>query len=534
MADIERNELLETIKNLTEQLETTAAQLEKVTTENAALHRKLERMNELLLNAQQARFGQSSEKKRYVLPESEQLRLFNEAEAEQDVKAPEPTEESLVAAYNRKRKRTMDELIQRLPVKETVIKIPEDLRTCDRCGGKMKPIGKKLAFRELEVIPKRVFINEVYIETYACEDCEKDTGFANVMRAVTPERLLKHSLASPNTVADVMTQKYVDGIPLARQEKIWARDGIELSRGTLANWVIQCSQRWLKPLYRQVKKTLLESQVIHADETVVQVLKEPGKKPTSESRMWVYASGERSAKPVRYFEYQPDRSGKHPAALLKEFTGYLVTDGYAGYNKVESAVHCGCWAHMRRYWKEAMPKGATTDTSKAAVGYEYCNKLFAMERKYADYPSWQRELSRQAFVEPLLDAYWSWVEKLDPQEGSKLEEAVVYARKQKAQLNEFIKHGDVPISNNLAENAIRPFVTGRKNWLFSDTPRGAESSAIVYTLVETAKANGMDPSAYLRCVLDQLRFLGRSPTTAKLESFMPWSDVLRKTIESYM
>ena len=192
---------------------------------------------------------------------------------------------------------------------------------------------------------------------------------------------MKHSLTSPSTVADVMTKKYVNGLPLARQEKIWARQGVELSRATLANWVIQCTQTWLKPMYRHMKRTLLEDAVIHANETTVQVLKEDGKAATSESRMWIYASWKGSKKPIRIFEYQPDGSGKRPANFLKGFGGHLVTDGYAGYNQVKNVTHCGCWAHTRRKWREAMPDGATVKTSKAAVGYRYCTKLFALDGK---------------------------------------------------------------------------------------------------------------------------------------------------------
>ena len=173
-----------------------------------------------------------------------------------------------------------------------------------------------------------------------------------------------------------MTQKYVDGLPLARQEKMWAREGISLSRATMANWVIQCAQTWLKPLYRHMKQELLTHSVIHADETVVQVLKEDGKPATSQSRMWLYASAALIRHQVRLFEYQPDRSGKRPEAFLKGFTGALVTDGYQGYNLLTQVTHCGCWAHARRKWREAMPEGATVKTNKAAVGFQYCNKLF--------------------------------------------------------------------------------------------------------------------------------------------------------------
>ena len=517
IAETELNHLRDTVDSLT-------ARNHELTSENAELKRQLERMNELLLNAQRARFGQSSEKRDYVM--LNQLGIFNEAELEQNNKAPEPNEETLtVKEHKRKKKRTVEELTAELPVQEIVLDLPEDMRTCDRCGAPMKCIGKKFLRQELGVIPRQVFKILYYVNTYACEECEKKTGYATIAQLEPPRPLMKHSLASPSTVADVMTQKYVDGIPLARQEKIWKRDGIELSRATMANWVIQCSQTWLKQLYRQMRKALPEEPVIYADETVVQVLKEDGKPATSESRMWVYATGRHSKKQIRFFEYQPDRSGKHPSALLKDFKGCLMTDGYSGYNQVTGAVHCGCWAHMRRKWREAMPKGATPATSKAATGYEYCNKLAALEKKYADFPPKRRQEARQAWVEPLLDVYWAWVDTLDPEPGSKLEDAVIYARNQKQHLNEFLKHGEVDYTNNTAENAIRPFVVGRKNWLFCDTPGGAKASAMVYTMVEMAKAHGLNIEKYLTFLLGKRPHEGMPDVD--LEKLTPWSDEAR-------
>ena len=178
---------------------------------------------------------------------------------------------------------------------------------------------------------------------------------------------------------------------------------------------------------------------------------------------------------------------------------------------------------MRRKWREAVPKGATPATSKAALGYEYCNKLFSMERKYERYSAKQRLEMRQAQTIPVLDAYWAWVEKLEQEPGGKLAEAVRYARSQKQALNAFLEHGDVDISNNLAENAIRPFVIGRKNWLFCDTPKGAEASATVYSLVETAKASDVEPFAYISFLLDELRYLGKTPPAAELDRLLPWA-----------
>ena len=488
-----------------------------------ALKKKLDRMNEILLNAQRARFGQSSEKKSYVLGKY-QICLFNEVEAAQDHKAEEPTEDTFVVkAHTRKKKKTIDEATKNLPVEEVLLKLPESQLICGTCGGTFKPIGKKFVRREMLVIPRQVKILEYYTVTYACEKCEKDTGYAHIISVQAPAPLMKHSLASASSVADIMTKKYVDGLPLARQEKIWAREGVELSRATMANWVIQCSQTWLKPLYRHMKQQLLTEEVIHADESVIQVLKEDGKPASSESRMWVYASGEQSKTPARIFEYQPDRSGKRPESFLKGFTGYLVTDGYSGYNQVSKVIHCGCWAHMRRKWREAMPDGATVKTSKAAIGFQYCNKLFSLEKKCANFKEKYRKEYRQNVILPVLEEYFCWVNTLNPEKGSKLADAVTYAKNQQIPLSTFVTTGNVPISNNLAENSIRPFAVGRKNWLFCDTVKGAESSAIVYSLVETAKANGIDPYDYLFYTLSVLPYFGKSVPHEKLETLMPWS-----------
>ena len=257
--------------------------------ENAELKRKLEHMNKVFANAQRARFGQSSEKNSYVL--HDQASFFNEAEKEQAPKAEEPTPDTiLVPQHERKKKRSQAEMLNGLPEEEVLLELPEDQLVCGKCGGKMKPIGKKFLRHEMMIIPKQIKLLAYYAVTYACDSCERDTGFAHIVTVKPPVPLMKHSLASPSTVAYIMIQKYVDGLPLARQEKMWAREGISLSRATMANWVIRCSDTWLKPLYKHMKQELLTHSVIHADETVVQVLKEDGKPATSQSRMWLYAS----------------------------------------------------------------------------------------------------------------------------------------------------------------------------------------------------------------------------------------------------
>ena len=296
------------------------------------LRQKLEHMNEILLNMQRARFGQSSEKQKYVSPD--QLSVFNEAELEQDPKAPEPDEKMIIVPeHMRKPKGSLEDKIKELPSEDVFLDIPEDEKFCSSCGKPLRRMGKKFLRREIQSIPKSMKVVNYYAYTYTCDYCEKEKGVSRIYSVQAPEPLIKHSYASPSLVADVMTQKYVDGIPLARQEKIWQREGFALTRATMANWIIKVAEKWLKPLYKLMKKQLLASNVIYADETVVQVLKEEGKAPQSESRMWVYGSDGRSGKAIRIFEYQPDRSGERCKRFVSSFTGCLVTDGYAGYNR---------------------------------------------------------------------------------------------------------------------------------------------------------------------------------------------------------
>ena len=292
---------------------------------------KLEHMNEILVNMQRAHFGQSSEKQKYVSPD--QLSVFNEAETEQDPKAPEPDEKTIIVPeHKRKPKRSLEDKIKELPSEDVILELPEEEAVCGHCGKPLRKMGKKFLRKEIVTMKKVVKVVNYYAYTYTCDNCEKNEGVSRIYSVHAPEPLIKHIYASPSLVADVITQKYVDGVPLVRQEKIWLRDGFELSRATMANWMIKVAEKWLKPLCKLMKKQLLEGSVIYADETVIQVLKEEGKMPQSESRMWVYGSDIRSGKAIRIFEYQPDRTGERCKRFLNGFKGYLVSDGYTAYN----------------------------------------------------------------------------------------------------------------------------------------------------------------------------------------------------------
>ena len=215
---------------------------------------------------------------------------------------------------------------------------------------------------------------------------------------------------------------------------------------------------------------------------------------------------------------------------LSNIKNYYIACGYAGYNAVDNVTRYGCWAHMRRAWRDAMPKGATIENSKAAIGYNYCNKLFALERKWKNVSNTQRLENRHNLAEKLVDEYFLWVQTVDPVKGSKLQDAVTYAINQEKHLRAFLSNREVDISNNFAENAIRPFVIGRKNWLFSDTVKGAKSSAIIYSIIETVKANGVEPYSYLIYTLTNMQYVGRPFSNETLENFMPWNDDLKKSI----
>ena len=493
---------------------------------------QIDHLTEMLQKLQKMQFGQSSEKAKYVLGNPDQFSFFNEAEVYAFDPAPEP---EVVREHTRKPKRTKEELARDLPVKKTVIDLPEEKRVCDICEGQLVPIGQELVRRELNIIPAQVFVEEIYRVNYACPPCAEETDEANIIKTPVPEPVVKRGLASPSSVAYTLYQKFVNAMPLYRQEEDWKHHGLSLSRATLANWIIYVCIHWFTPLYDLLKTHLLASPVDHADETVIQVLKEDGKTPQSESRMWVYATGNTGKPPVILFEYQPSRSGVHAKNFLAGFTGYLVTDGYIGYASVPDVTHCGCWQHVRRKWTDAMPK--TKDKQgKALEGFEFCERLFALERIFAPMTPEKRLEERLKFSKPIVEAYFAWLKTVNPLAGSKLGQAVVYSHNQRKPLSAFLLDGRIEISNNRAENAIRPFCVGRKNSLFADTVRGAQSSAIAYSIVESAKANGLNPYQYLLLLLTELPTVLSKDPEADLSQFLPWAEELpercRKTSAS--
>lgn len=509
-----------------EQLQQQNAQLEQQNRQQerelAELSAKLKWYEEQFRLAQQKRFGASSEK---THPDQLELNLFNEAEV---TALPEPEKESIT--YERRKtsgKREAD--LSKLPVETVTYTLAEHEQICDCCGGSLHEMTTETR-REIAVMPPQVKLVEHVRHVYACRHCERHELQTPILTAPMPRPVYPGSLASPSAMAHIMCQKYVNGLPLYRQEQDWARLGYPLSRQTMANWMIYGAEQWLKPVVAEMKRYLLKQEVLHADETTLQVLKEPGKAAQSESYMWLYRTGQ-GVGPVVLYDYQRTRGGEHPRDMLAGFNGYLHVDGYPGYHKVKDVTLVGCWAHARRKYDEALkaaPEARSNPHSVAAQGLAWCNQLFAIERELKEATPEERRKAREEQSRPVLDGYYAWLRQQKPRTMPKslLGQAIAYSLNQWDKLTAFLKDGRLEIDNNRGERSIKPFVIGRKNWLFAYTPRGAAASAAIYSVIETAKENGLHPFRYLTYLFEQLPQQVNLQEAQVLEPFMPWSSTL--------
>ena len=511
-----------TVDMLMQQISTLQATVDRLT----AL---LEEKNQIILNQNRARFGQSSEKRSYLLCDG-QTSMFDEAgdgitEKTEEETATDKKEEVQVAAHTRKKKRTLEEFAASLEERVETIDLPETEKfTAD--GRPLKCVGKDLVRTELIREPSKAYIRKVYVKTYADPKAEEETGSAALCRPHVPAPLLPHSYASASVVTDIIIKKFSDALPLYRQEQMWKRLGVDLKRNTMANWVILTAETYLKPFSDAFLKELLQLAAIHADETALQVNKEPGRAATAESRIWAYASSKRAEHQIRYFRYEESRKGACAEKTLGGYTGVVISDGYSGYNILSKAIRAGCWAHARRRWVEAMPKGAKKENALAAKGLDYCSQLFELEQKFEILSDKERRKKRRELSKPIVEKYYAWLDTIFRPVG-KLKDAITYSQKQREYLCTFLDHGEIEISNNQVENAIRPIVVGRKNWLFCDTQAGARASVMIFTLLETAKANGLNPEAYLSHLLTVLPDRFANDPKASIDDLMPWTEEMQ-------
>lgn len=507
----------------------TAKTIEQLQEENLLLKQQvselLTRVNwfeEQFRLSRHRQFGASSEQ-----VSSDQINLFNEAEAVAKPETPEPTVEEI--SYKRKKRSGhREEQLKDLPVEIIEYRLPDSEQICPCCNGQLHEMSTEVR-QEVKIIPEQAVVVKHVRYVYGCRHCEKSEIATPIQTAPMPGPVLPGSLASPSSMAHIMNGKFVEGLPLYRQEQQWARLGVEISRQTMANWMIQGSKRWLRPLYERMREHLLKKDILHADETTLQVLHEDGRSANSASYMWLYRTG-RDGPPIILYDYQTTRAGKHPARFLKEFQGYLHVDGYAGYDGIPNTTLVGCWAHARRKFVEAlkaMPANGQSVPSVAQEGLNYCNKLFAVEQGLHDVTPEERYQGRLEKSRPILDDFLTWLKYQTPRVLPKgaLGQAIKYCRNQWDKLECFMKDGRLELDNNRSERSIKPFVIGRKNWLFANTAKGAEASATIYSIVETAKENGLIPFAYLQFIFEKLPNIDLDDKNA-LDELLPWSTVL--------
>lgn len=528
--DIQLRELKDTVSQLktmiaeqTELIKALRLIIDEKTSHEKALQEQVDYLTKKL-------FGPSSERRSDDIPG--QQNLFDEAEVEQDPSLLEGG--TVIREHTRKKKAAHEELFKGLKVEKVVVPLPEEDQICPVCDTQMVLIGEEYVRRELEFIPATCKVIEYYSQSYGCPSCKEglgDTEKPVIVKSQVPPALLGKGPASASAAAWTMYQKYANGLPLYRQEKDWKQYGVQISRTTLANWIIYCSKNYFQPMYDYFHRELLKRSFVMADETRVQVLKEEGRRAQTQSFMWLFRSGEDGLAEIILYGYSPTRSGSHAKEFLEGYSGYLETDGYQGYNSLPGIRHCSCWAHIRRYFIDAVPKGKQYDYSQPAVqGVQYCNRLFAMEDSINKKCPGNYEKRKQLRLEkekPVLEAFWSWLDQQKPVRNTRLDKAVNYVLNRRDIAETYLEDGRCSFTNNLSENAIRPFAVGRKNWLFSSSVDGANASAVVYTMVEMAKAHGLNIYGYLKFLLENRP--NKNMTDEQLAELAPWSEKLQSS-----
>ena len=463
-------------------------------------------------------YGRKSEAHILGHPEDEQLLLFKDAE---EPATPDKQEHIKVPAHKRK-KTGRKPLPEDLPRIEVVRDIKD--KVCD-CGNELSTIGEDIS-EKLDYVPAKIQVIRYIRPKYACKQCEGIDDDTPVKIASVPIQLLPKSNATSGLIAHIAISKFADSLPLYRQEKQFTRLKIDLPRATMCNWLVKTAEL-LYPLYERFRSQILSGPVINMDETPLQVLKEPGRSNKTKSYMWVFSGGPPDHR-VLVYEYHPTRNRDVPKALAKGYKGYVQTDGYRAYDDLGKGIcYVGCWAHARRYFADvlkACKKTSKMKKGKAGTAILFIKRLYAVEHEAKDQHFTHDQIYnlRQEKALLILDEFKTWldenVKRVPPQ--SVLGKAINYSLNQWERLSNYTKCGYLKPDNNIVENAIRPFVLGRKNWLFAGSPKGAESSSIFFSIIETAKANKLEPYQYLRYILNCIPFCS---TDADYDNLLPYN-----------
>ena len=531
--DIQLRELKDMIHDLQKMIKTLQATVDAANKREEALTQERDNLKEEVDLLRKKLFGTSSEKR--VLDIPGQLNFFNEAELEQDPALAQVEEleasSSEKTPKKRKARATDAERFKGIPVEKEYLDLSEKEKNCPVCGTALKQIGEEFVRRELVFIPARLKVREYYSRNYECPQCSQH-GVPVIKKGKDGRPHMLYGMACAGTVAWVMYQKFCNALPYFRQEKDWKQYGASITRKTMANWVIQNSEAFFLPMYEYFQRKLLEREFAMADETPLQVLHEPGRRAQTQSYMWLFRSGEDGLPPIILYKYSETRAGENAVDFLRGFKGYLMCDGYSGYNKVPDAKRTACWAHIRRYLTDAIPKGKALDYTQPSVqGVMYINQLFHLEdiikAKHTSFDAIKK--ARLEKEKPVVEGFLSWLDQQAPVRGSRMDKAVTYIQNRRSYLTTYLEDGRCSFSNNLSENAIRPFTVGRKNWLFCDTPNGAQASALVYSMVEIAKANGVNVYHYLTYLLEKMP--SDRMSDEELELLAPWNENIKTEIQ---
>ena len=531
--DIQLRELKDMIHDLQKMIKTLQATVDVANKREEALTQERDNLKEEVDLLRKKLFGTSSEKR--VLDIPGQLNFFNEAELEQDPALAQVEEleasSSEKTPKKRKARATDAERFKGIPVEKEYLDLSEKEKNCPVCGTALNQIGEEFVRRELVFIPARLKVREYYSRNYECPQCSQH-GIPVIKKGKDGRPHTLYGMACAGTVAWVMYQKFCNALPYFRQEKDWKQYGASITRKTMANWVIQNSEAFFLPMYEYFQRKLLERKFAMADETPLQVLHEPGRRAQTQSYMWLFRSGEDGLPPIILYKYSETRAGENAVDFLRGFKGYLMCDGYSGYNKVPDAKRTACWAHIRRYLTDAIPKGKALDYTQPSVqGVMYINQLFHLEdiikAKHTSFDAIKK--ARLEKEKPIVEGFLSWLDQQAPVRGSRMDKAVTYIQNRRSYLTTYLEDGRCSFSNNLSENAIRPFTVGRKNWLFCDTPNGAQASALVYSMVEIAKANGVNVYHYLTYLLEKMP--SNRMSDEELELLAPWNENVKTEIQ---
>ena len=505
-------------------------QLEAITKELHASNEKMQLLMEQVILGKQNRFGRSSEK----MEDTSQICFreidgtiifFNEAEAICDLNAAEPEDLELKSPKQPKRKGKKEADLSGLPVRRIDHYLSEEELEAEFGVRGWKQLPDAIS-RKYHFVPAKVEVEEHHIGVYASKTDE------HMVKADHPKALLHGSLVSPSLGAAIINGKYVNAVPLYRLEQEFQRYGLQITRQNMANWCIRLAEEYLSILYDYLHKELYFYHVIQADETPV-LVNHDGRGAGSKSWMWVYRSGHLYQKQqIVLYEYQQTRNASHPREFLKGYDGICVTDGYQVYHTLEKELEeltiAGCWVHCRRRFDEALkliPKSYQKE-SNAFLLMKQIQAIYREEGKLNDLSSDERLKQRQAVIKPLVDAFFAYLKTINVSKKDKFGDAVGYALNQEKYLRVFLTDGDVPIDNNASERAIRGFCIGKKNWQMIDTIHGAKSSAIIYSIVETAKANNLKPFDYVQHLLEEIPKHMNDKDCSFLEDLLPWSEKL--------